>query len=172
MFELQEIRDKLSDKEVCLIRSNEREEILKNEIQQKDIELNETKKQRQVLKQHIFDMNNVVMKIRDFKKLNNKDIESKENILCDEELNILIEMLNFCHNDIVNRLIALCPDLSKDDLHLCCLLSLNVPNKKIAVLLNTNENALKQRKWRIKHSKFCIEENITLEDYLENLKTN
>lgn len=172
IIELQEVRAMLSEKEECLKQSNKHHIELREELSLKEKELQETSRQKQELKQRIFDMNEVVKKIRDFKKQKKADVIEKRCMLDEEELSTLSQMINFCYNDVITRLSEQYPELSKDDLNLCSLLCLEVPNSKIALLLNISEDALKQRKSRLKRNKLGLKENETLESFLSLMKLN
>lgn len=172
IIELQEIRSQLQEKEECLKQSNKHHIELREELSLKEKELQETSRQKQELKQRIFDMNEVVKKIRDFKKQKKADVIEKRCMLDEEELSTLSQMINFCYNDVITRLSEQYPELSKDDLNLCSLLCLEVPNSKIALLLNISEDALKQRKSRLKRNKLGLKENETLESFLSLMKLN
>lgn len=172
IIELQEVRAMLSEKEECLRQSNEHHNELQEELTLKNKELQDTIEQKQALKQRIFDMNEVVKKIRDFKKQKKADVAGKRCMLDAEELNTLSQMIDFCYNDVISRLSVQFPELGREDLNLCSLLCLEVSNSKIALLLNISEDALKQRKSRLKRNKLGLPDNESLEDFLTLMKEN
>lgn len=152
------------------LRINELQE-LRTQLAENSDELEETRRQRQELKLRIFEMNEVVRKINEFKKMKNSDVVGRNHVLVDEELKILSEMTDFLHNGIITKLRTMHPKLTKDDLHLCCLLSLGLSGTKIALMLNTSDDALKKRKSRLVHGKLDVaDSNETLEEYLNRLK--
>ena len=172
IIELQEVRAMLSEKEEYLKQSNKHHIELREELTLKEKELRETMIQKQELKQRIFDMNEVVKKIRYFKKQKKVDVVGKRCMLDEEELSTLSQMINFCYNDVITRISEQYPELGKDDLNLCSLLCLEVSNSKIALLLNISDDALKQRKSRLKRYKLGLMENETLENFLSSWKGN
>lgn len=172
IIELQEVRAQLHEKEEILRLSVEHHNELQEELAVKEQALQETMIQKQELKQRIFDMNEVVKKVRCFKNKKTGEMTDRKHLLDIEELKTLSTMIDFCYNGVISRLSVRYPELSKDDLHLCCLLCLEVPNSKIALLLNISEDALKQRKSRLKRNKLGLKENETLESFLSLMKLN
>lgn len=133
-------------------------------------ELEESRRQREDLKRRIFDMNEVVKKVNEFKKVKNSEVTGRSHILTDEELNILSEMTDFLNDGIMTKLRTNYPNLTKDDLHLCCLLSIGLSGAKIALLLDTSDDALKKRKSRLLRTKLGVTDNTeTLDEYLSHL---
>lgn len=131
--------------------------------------LSETRRQQQELRQRIFDMNEVVRKINEFKKIKNSEVHGRTHVLSDEEPEILSNLTDFLHNRVISKLKQQYPNLTKDDLYLCCLLSVGLSGAKIALMLDISDDALKKRKSRIKLEKLALNENVTLEDFLMNL---
>ena len=123
------------------------------------------------LKEQIFKMDTIVQKINTFnsmKPLQRSRSESQFTLSL-EELNDLEVIMNLCYNNFANRLRSEFPKLKDDDIHLCCLLKMKVPNKNILSLLDTNELALKKRRYRIKHDKMELEEDVSsLDEFLSN----
>lgn len=56
----------------------------------------------------------------------------------------LFDAMNFCHNGFEERLRVDYPLLTEDDIYICCLLRMEVCHSDIALLLDTNEEALKK----------------------------
>ena len=80
----------------------------------------------------------------------------------------LMEIVDLCYDNFVKRLRGKFPSLSGDDLCLCCLLKINVKNRDVAVLLGMSDDALKKRKYRIKHEKLGLEQSVSVESFLES----
>ena len=80
----------------------------------------------------------------------------------------LTGIVDLCYNNFVKRLQEKFPSLSDDDLCLCCLLKINVKNRDVAILLGMSDDALKKRKYRIKHEKLGLEQSVSLESFLES----
>ena len=86
-----------------------------------------------------------------------------------QELSDLEEAVNICFDSFASRLRDEFPKLKDDDIHLCCLLKMKVPTKNILSLLDTNEPALKKRRYRIKHDKMDLPDDFSsLDEFLLN----
>ena len=149
IIELQELRLRLADRE--------------NDV-------NDSKQEVVALKEQIFEMNAVVQRIKGLKKTKTAELHGKKSVLGEEELAVLMEALDSCYNGVVSRLKETVPNINKDELNLCCLLCLNVPLAKASLLLGASEESLRQRKYRLRHSKMNLAENMTLDEYIEKLK--
>lgn len=170
MDELRKVRDVLEDKEEAIREHDRKSGELREALLLKDTELQETRKQRRLLKEHIFEMNDVVKKIRQLKKIKTGDLTGKKAVLGKEELELLWKALDFSHNGMISRLKTHHPDLNMEEMHLCCLLCLKVPSSKIALMLNTSEDSLRQRKSRLKRFKLGLKDNESMEDYISSLE--
>ena len=80
----------------------------------------------------------------------------------------LMEIVDLCYDNFVKRLQEKFQVLFGDDLCLCCLLKINVKNRDVAILLGMSDDALKKRKYRIKHEKLGLEQSVSLESFLES----
>lgn len=121
------------------------------------------------LKSRIWKMDTIIQKIESINSYN----EIKQNrsiaelVLSNKELADLEETVNLCYDNFAIRLRQDFPKLKEDDVYLCCLVKVRVPNKNIACLLNTNEVALKKRRYRIKHDRMELSDEIeSLEQFL------
>ena len=141
------------------------------ELSRKSDELKQQQEKERELKEQIFKMDAIVQKINAFnsmKPLQRSHSESQFT-LSFGELSDLEEALNLCYDNFAERLRSQFPKLKDDDIHLCCLLKIKVPNKNILSLLDTNELALKKRRYRIKHDKMELEEDVSsLDEFLSN----
>ena len=73
-------------------------------------------------------------------------------------------------NNYVQRLRQQHKDFKEEDIRLCILVFLKVPNAKIAEILYIGESAVKKRKAALKKKGFQIcDPNIALEQVIENL---
>ena len=141
------------------------------ELSRKSEALMQQQEKERDLKEQIFKLDAIVQKINAFnsmKPLQRSRSESQFTLsfrdLCDLE-----EALNLCYDNFAERLRNEFPKLKDDDIHLCCLLKMKVPNKNILSLLDTNELALKKRRYRIKHDKMELDEDISsLDEFLSN----
>ena len=81
----------------------------------------------------------------------------------------LMEIVDLCYDNFVKRLQEKFQVLSGDDLCLCCLLKINVKNRDVAILLGMSDDALKKRKYRIKHEKIAMPPQYeSLDEYLRS----
>ena len=156
IIELQDVRLQLAE--------------LESDVNNSQQELEASKLQSQELKEQIFEMNEVVKKIKELKKIKTADLYGKKSVLRADEIAVLMEALNTCYNGVVNRLKETVVDINKEELSLCCLMLLNVPMTKIALLLGYSEEAVRQKKYRLYRSKMNLPENVTLDEFIENLK--
>lgn len=156
IIELQDVRLQLAE--------------LESDVNNSQQELEASKLQSQELKEQIFEMNEVVKKIKELKKIKTADLYGKKSVLSADEIAVLMEALNTCYNGVVNRLKEAVVDINKEELSLCCLMLLNVPMTKIALLLGYSEEAVRQKKYRLYRSKMNLPENVTLDEFIENLK--
>lgn len=170
MAELRKMSDVLENKEEKRIEQDRISGELREALQLKDAELQETREQRRVLKEHIFEMNDVVKKIRQLMQTKTGDLVGKNAVLDKEELDMLQKALDFCHNGVISRLKTYHPDLNMAEIHLCCLLCLKVSSSKISLMLNTSEEILRQRKSRLKRFKLGLKDNESLEEYISRLE--
>ena len=123
------------------------------------------------LKEQIFKMDAIVQKINAFNSMKplQRSRSELQFTLSLEELNDLEGIMNLCYDNFTNRLQSEFPKLKDDDIHLCCLLKMKVPNKNILSLLDTNELALKKRRYRIKHDKMELGDDVSsLDEFLSN----
>lgn len=133
-------------------------------------ELEETQQQSQELKEQIFEMNSVVQKISEIKKTKTADLQGKKHILSNEELAILSEAIDSCYNGVITKLKEEFPTMNREDVNMCCLICLNVPTTKMALLLGLSEDSLRQRKSRLRRTKMHVQDNTTIDNILETLK--
>ena len=156
--ELLQQRQALQEKEQALRESMQREAGLKGGLSAMERQLAQYASQQELLKKQLFKTNEAVQRIEDLDSLNSaqKVKKGKELQLSQQELSSLFAAINACHHDFEKRLRAKYPSLTGTDVYLCCLLRMGVSNENIVVLLDTNENALKRRKYRIKHEKIAM----------------
>ena len=156
--ELLQQRQALQEKEQALRESMRREAGLKGGLSAMERQLAQYASQQELLKKQLFKTNEAVQRIEDLDSLNSaqKVKKGKKLQLSQQELSSLFAAINACHHDFEKRLRAKYPSLTGTDVYLCCLLRMGVSNENIVVLLDTTENALKRRKYRIKHEKIAM----------------
>ncbi len=167
--ELLEQRQYLSEKEQILKASIVEKNLLKEEKMEKERLLNELSEQQHLLKEKIFKMNETVSRIESLDKLNpsQKWKQKSDLILSEMDMKNLFEAMNFCYDGFEKRLREEYSALTTDDVYVCCLLRMGVSNANIVLLLGSNEEALKKRKYRIKREKIGLgKDGLSLEDFL------
>jgi len=113
---------------------------------------------QQRLQAHILKTNSVIDKINAFLQLPARQkVRNKEPLLSDKEAQVLLETVNVCYNDFVDRLAAAYPDLSDDEKLLCCLAKIQINRTDMANILGIGIDALEKRKYRLKTKKFGTE---------------
>lgn len=147
-YELMVTRQEAQEKEMELMRR----------LNSKDLQLNDLRKQQQELKEKIFQMNDAVRKIENLKKMKDgkKISQSAKIILSDAERTSLMESANLCYGYFIDRLKQNFPDLTDDDLCLCCLLKLRMSAQDQCLLLGISDSTLRKRKYRLKNSKMML----------------
>jgi len=73
------------------------------------------------------------------------------------------------HAGFIDKLLEVCPDLSKTELQICALLRLNLSSKDISQLINITPASIDGTRHRIR-KKLDIEQNTSLTSYLMSLK--
>lgn len=167
--ELLQQRLVLSEKELALKETIEEKELLTKDKLHNEKLLEELSSQQQMLKERIFGMNEIVQRIEGLHHMN--DLQKRKQridlILSEQDLKNLFEAMNFCYNNFEERLRANYPSLTNEDIYVCCLVRMNVGKSDIALLLSTNEEALKKRKYRIKRDKIGLgKDDVSLDAFL------
>lgn len=164
---LQKHQEELHNKEWELYLYIQKEESLKSDILQKEEELRMHQQKEKELKEQIFKMDSIVQKIESLNSLNTiqRWKSTSDIMLSPQELANLEEAVNLCFDEFAIRLKNKYPKLTADDIYLCCLLKMKIPNENILILLNINQQTLKKRKYRIKHNKI---ETQNLDEFLLN----
>lgn len=164
-------RQELSDKEQALKESMVQKNTLEEEKNRNELLLAQLSSQQSQLKERIFKLNETVRKIESLESLNprQKQKSKADLLLSKQDLTNLFDAMNFCHNSFEERLRSDYSLLTEDDIYVCCLLRMGVCHSDIALLLDTNEEALKKRKYRIKREKIGLEnDGVALENFLSD----
>lgn len=138
------------------------------QLAERENDVNDSRQEMLVLREQILDMNAVVQKIKELKKTKTADLYGKKSALGEDELTVLMEALDTCYNGALSRLKEAVPNISKDELNMCCLVCLNVPLSKAALLLGTSEETLRQRKYRFRHTKLSLPEGTTVDEFVRS----
>lgn len=145
---LMKTKQEAQDKEIELMRT----------LNDKNLQLAELRQQQQDLKLRIFRMDEVIKKIervRDMQERKKITLANKI-ALSEEERENLVESTNLCYDYFVDRLKKCFPELSLDDLCLCCLLKININTQDQCLLLSTSDSTLRKRKYRLKNKKMML----------------
>ncbi len=138
------------------------------QLAERENDVNDSRQEMLVLREQILGMNAVVQKIKELKKTKTADLYGKKSVLGEDELTVLMEALDTCYNGALSRLKEAVPNISKDELNMCCLVCLNVPLSKAALLLGTSEETLRQRKYRFRHTKLSLPEGTTVDEFVRS----
>ena len=155
-------RQQLEEHQSMLLQREQQLRRSLTELQQSQIQGEEQRQQiRQMedrlerMQEEMFASNPVVSKIRDLSSLDEKQRTKahQEYALGKDERKGLYEAIDLRYADFVSRMQSAYPLLNADDLLVCALLRMDVPNADVAFLLSCSEEALKKRKFRIKKEK-------------------
>ncbi len=169
---LKQMRLQLQEKNIAL--QETREEItlkeleLAKELSQKEEVLKLYSSNEQQMRKEILRTSEIIRKIEALNDMNQKDKISSAVILSDQDLENLIETVNICYNNFADRLHQQFPALTEADINLCCFMKMGIPISNIICLLDTSKMALKKRRNRMKHDKMNMDEDASLEDFIQN----
>lgn len=169
---LKQMRLQLQEKNIAL--QETREEItlkeleLAKELSQKEEVLKLYSSNEQQMRKEILRTSEIIRKIEALNDMNQKDKISSAVILSDQDLESLIETVNICYNNFADRLHQQFPALTEADINLCCFMKMGIPISNIICLLDTSKMALKKRRNRMKHDKMNMDEDASLEDFIQN----
>lgn len=112
-------------------------------------------------------LNDVIAKVMSTSRRDDSEQLKKHNdmALTNDETAKLIEAVDVCYEGYLARLHNEHPLLGPNDLALCCMILLKVPNRDIAILFGLSTDTLKKRKLRLRTEKLGINE--VLEEWLE-----
>ena len=155
-------RQQLEEHQSMLLQREQQLRHSLTELQQSQMQGDEQRQQiRQMedklerMQEEMFASNPVVSKIRHLSSLDEKQRTKahQEYALGKDERKSLYEAIDLRYADFVSRMQSSYPLLNADDLLVCALLRMDVPNADVAFLLSCSEEALKKRKFRIKKEK-------------------
>lgn len=135
---------------------------------QKEKELLQTNyhHQQHEMAEEIMQNNEVILKIKKLSDKRAKEPILNANILSGEELENMVTVVNICINHFADRLQAEYSKLTMADVHLCCLIRLDIPDQNILYLLDIGKIALRKRKSRLKCEKLALREEESLYEFL------
>ncbi len=144
---------------------------LKNETLQKEVEDNQGKLSASVLEtahknQFLFDLKAQIQKLESSLPELRKVVRSIDSELNQEDYWDQFQLtFNQVHQDFVHLIHERHPDISNNDLRLCCFIRLSMSNAEIATILNITVNGVEQSKYRLKR-KMGLEKDASLNDYI------
>lgn len=166
---ISEIKDKNYQLMKAIQENQDKKIALMQEMDKKDIILNELRTQQTKLKEKIFLMNDTIKKIEKVKEMNEKTkiSQATQITLSKDERANLLDSTNICYEYFIDRLKDKYQDLTEDDLCLCCMLKLQISTQDQCVLLGINDSTLRKRKYRLKNKKMMLPEAFdTLDNYI------
>lgn len=122
--------------------------------------------QQQEMAEEIMRNNEIILKIKNLSDKRAKEQILNANILSGEELENMVTVVNICLNHFADRLQAEYSKLTMADVHLCCLIWLDIPDQNILYLLDIGKIALRKRKSRLKCEKLALREEESLYEFL------
>jgi ligand-binding sensor domain-containing protein/DNA-binding CsgD family transcriptional regulator len=147
---------------------------LKNETLQKEVEDNQGKLSASVLEtahknQFLFDLKAQIQKIESSLPEMRKVVRSIDSELNQEDYWEQFQLtFNQMHQDFVHLLHERHPDITNNDLRLCCFIRMGMSNAEIATILNITVNGVEQSKYRLKR-KMGLEKDASLNDYIRTI---
>lgn len=155
-------RQQLEEHQSMLLQREQQLRSSLTELQQSQMQGEEQRQQIRLMKdrleqmqEEVFSSNPVVCKIRHLSGLDERQRAKahQEYALGKDERKSLYEAMDLHNADFVSQMQSAFPLLNADDLLICVLLRMDVPNADVAFLLSCSEEALKKRKFRIKKDK-------------------
>lgn len=135
-------------------------------------QLDELLAEQRELKEHIFRTHEVVKKVESLKSLNSleKTRNKAKLLLSENDKKELYQAINHCYNNLEAKLRERYPQLSEDDIYICCLIRMGVENNDLTFLTGSSKEALKKRKYRIKSGKLNnADKELSLEEILKKM---
>lgn len=146
---------------------------LKNEGLQKEVEANQGKLSASVLQsahknQFLIDLKAQIQKIEGQQPQElRKVVRSIDNELNQEDYWEQFQLaFNQMHQEFVHKMQERHPDISNNDLRLCCFIRMGMSNAEVATILNITVNGVEQSKYRLKR-KIGLDKEATLNDYIK-----
>ncbi len=148
----------------------EKEASLLNSLTDKELMVEDLRRQQRKLKETIMQTDEAIRKIEALKGMNEhkKIMSAKEIALSPTEMANIIEAVNLCYDNFTDRLVERFGDLSTEDLCLCCLLKMDTNAQDQCILLNTTDSTLRKRKYRLKNKKMALADGYaSLDDFVK-----
>lgn len=96
---------------------------------------------------------------------NEKRVSNQHIKLTDDDWALIIENTNAVFNNFTQRLKSSYPKINESDIHLCCLVKMQLKQADIANIFNIEKDSVKKQKMRIRRDKMCLDGN-TLDEVL------
>ncbi len=112
--------------------------------------------------------NDVIAKVMSINRHDDKEQLKRGNglSLTADETAKLIEAVDECYEGYLTKLAEEHPSLNQNDLAICAMILLKVPNRDMVILSGLSYDTMKKRKLRLRNEKLCIDKNV--DDWLMN----
>lgn len=151
LFKIKSSRSRLELHKVAEANKQMKEDFKREQAKTNDL-LNDKKNNLDMIRTQLISNDLTMAKIMALKDMDNnaRKKQMNEMVLSEEEKIQLIKITNMTYANFPSKLAGEHPNLTTDDIVLCCLLKFEIKSADIAVLLNVPSNTLKQRKQRLK----------------------
>lgn len=106
--------------------------------------------------------NDVIAKVMSINRHDDKEQLKRGNglALTADETAKLIEAVDECYEGYLTKLADEHPSLNQNDLAICAMILLKVPNRDMVILSGLSSDTMKKRKLRLRNEKLCIDKNV------------
>lgn len=147
---------------------------LKNENLEKEVESNQARLSASVLQsahknQFLTDLKTQIEKLETHDHALRKVVRAIDHEINQEDYWEQFQItFNQTHQNFIHQLEKLHPDITNNDVRLCCFIRMGMSNSEIATVLNITVNGVEQSKYRLKR-KLGMEKEASLNDYIKTL---
>lgn len=147
---------------------------LKNENLEKEVEANQSRLSASVLQsahknQFLADLKSQVQKLETQSPELRKVVRAIDSELNQEDYWEQFQItFNQAHQEFVQQLEKSHPDITSNEVRLCCFIRMGMSNSEIATVLNITVNGVEQSKYRLKR-KLALEKEASLNEYIRSL---
>ncbi|GJH39769.1 hypothetical protein RCZ04_03190 [Capnocytophaga sp. HP1101] len=164
--------DKEKEKELALLQLENDRTVMKLHNDKLQSEVESKNRELAATTMNIVRKNELLMSIKEalLSSGNSKQVLHivEDNINSEGDWEHFQDIFNQTDRDFLNRLKALHPDLTPNDIKLCIYLRLNLSSKEIAPLLNISTQSIEIKRYRLR-KKMNLERNQNLTDYILKL---
>lgn len=146
------------------------------QLEQDNLLLNQSKEisllreKESLLRESLFRRIDILKKIPSItpSELDVDSIDSRKITLTENDWNELVQTIDDAYPNFTSRLKNSFPLLSKDDLHFCCFLKIDVNLQDLSDIYCVSKSTITKKKYRVKTDKLCItNREISLDDFLK-----